>query len=163
MASTTDGEYTAEQEITVFPVITTVEIDGTVAVGQTVKAKVYALGGAEYDYENYPALSLQWKYLTADDYSGNTGSSSYQTISGATGREFTIPEDLEGNYLSFTLRYDREDKTPSRPVKVASSSSGILTARQIGSDSGYLGYQRGQDLDPPNQRGEGIFCFLVQR
>lgn len=117
----TVGEYTAAQEITVYPFITTVEIEGDVVVGNTVKAKVNVLGGEEYDYDTYPELTFQWKYLTADDYlSDNTGTSSYQNITGAASREFTIPEDLKGDYLSFEFYCNGEYKTPSRPVKILS-------------------------------------------
>lgn len=129
IASASDGTYTAQCEITVYPVLTTVEIEGSVAVGETVKAKVNVLGGEEYDYENYPDLKIQWRYLTEDDYTnGNTGTSSYKTISGATGREFTITEDLKGCYLSYIFTYDRESKFPSSPVKVKSAAAGILEA-----------------------------------
>lgn len=117
--STTDGAYTAEQEITVMPFVTVAEIDGDVIVGETVKAKVYVLGGDEYDYENYPELAFQWKYLTAEDYSaGNTGSASYKKIEGANAREFTITDDLKGYYLSFEFYYNGEYKTPSSPQKI---------------------------------------------
>lgn len=129
VASAAGGTYTDQCEITVYPVLTTVEIEGNVAVGETVKAKVNVLGGEEYDYENYPDLKIQWRYLTAEDYNnGNTGTSSYKNISGATGREFTVTNDLEGCYLSFVFTYDRESKFPNRPVKVKSAAAGILEA-----------------------------------
>lgn len=129
-AGTADG-ITASITIYVIPQITTVELEGVVAVGETVRAKVNVLGGGEYDYENFPKLKIEWRYLTAADYSaGNTGTSSYQEITGTTGREYTIPEDMAGNYLSFML-YDtvsREYKTLSSPVRIATAEERLLKA-----------------------------------
>lgn len=114
----TAGECSDEIEITVCPFITTVEIDGTVAVGQTIKAKINVYGGEAFDYDTFP-VTVTWKYLTAEDYSaGNTGSSSYKTIPGATGPTYTIPEDMAGKYLSFELWYNGEQKTPSHPTEI---------------------------------------------
>ena len=122
---------TASITIYVIPQITTVELEGVVAVGETVRAKVNVLGGGEYDYENFPKLKIEWRYLTAADYSaGNTGTSSYQEITGTTGREYTIPEDMAGNYLSFML-YDtvsREYKMLSSPVRIATAEERLLKA-----------------------------------
>ena len=129
-AGTADG-ITASITIYVIPQITTVELEGVVAVGETVRAKINVLGGGEYDYENFPKLKIEWRYLTAADYSaGNTGTSSYQEITGTTGREYTIPEDMAGNYLSFML-YDtvsREYKTLSSPVRIATAEERLLKA-----------------------------------
>ena len=129
-AGTADG-ITASITIYVIPQITTVELEGVVAVGETVRAKVNVLGGGEYDYENFPKLKIEWRYLTAADYSaGNTGTSSYQEITGTTGREYTIPEDMAGNYLSFML-YDtvsREYKMLSSPVRIATAEERLLKA-----------------------------------
>ena len=129
-ASTADG-ITASLTIYVIPQITTVELEGVVAVGETVRAKINVLGGGEYDYENFPKLKIEWRYLTAADYSaGNTGTSSYKEITGTTGREYTIPEDMAGNYLSFLL-YDtvsREYKTLSSPVRIATVEERLLKA-----------------------------------
>ena len=129
-ASTADG-ITASITIYVIPQITTVELEGVVVVGETVRAKVNVLGGGEYDYENFPKLKIEWRYLTAADYSaGNTGTSSYQEITGTTGREYTIPEDMAGNYLSFML-YDtvsREYKMLSSPVRIATAEERLLKA-----------------------------------
>ena len=129
-AGTADG-ITASITIYVIPQITTVELEGVVAVGETVRAKVNVLGGGEYDYENFPKLKIEWRYLTAADYSaGNTGTSSYQEITGTTGREYTIPEGMAGNYLSFLL-YDtvsREYKMLSSPVRIATAEERLLKA-----------------------------------
>ncbi|MDY3929543.1 MAG: S-layer homology domain-containing protein [Clostridia bacterium] len=128
IAKTDDGLYSDEFEISVMPYITTVETDGITAVGKKVYAKVNTLGGKEYDYENYPELTFQWKYLTNEDYTnGNTGSGTYKTISGAVNRELEITEDLENCYLSFVILFNGECKTPSSPVKVLSAAQGILT------------------------------------
>ena len=129
-ASAANG-ITASLTIYVIPQITTVELEGVVAVGETVRAKVNVLGGGEYDYENFPKLKIEWRYLTAADYSaGNTGTSSYKEITGTTGREYTIPEDMAGNYLSFLL-YDtvsREYKPLSSPVRIATAEERLLKA-----------------------------------
>lgn len=129
-ASTANG-ITASLTIYVIPQITTVELEGVVAVGETVRAKINVLGGGEYDYENFPKLKIEWRYLTAADYNaGNTGTSSYKEIAGTTGREYTIPEDMAGNYLSFLL-YDtvsREYKTLSSPVRIATAEERLLKA-----------------------------------
>ena len=128
-ASTADG-ITASLTIYVIPQITAVELEGVVAVGETVRAKINVLGG-EYDYENFPKLKIEWRYLTAADYNaGKTGTSSYKEITGTTGREYTIPEDMAGNYLSFLL-YDtvsREYKTLSSPVRIATAEERLLKA-----------------------------------
>ncbi len=129
-ASAANGS-TASLTIYVIPQITAVELEGVVAVGETVRAKINVLGGGEYDYENFPKLKIEWRYLTAADYNaGNTGTSSYKEITGTTGREYTIPEDMAGNYLSFLL-YDtvsREYKTLSSPVRIATAEERLLKA-----------------------------------
>ena len=129
-AATADG-ITASLAIYVIPQITAVELEGVVAVGETVRAKINVLGGGEYDYENFPKLKIEWRYLTAADYNeGNTGTSWYKEITGTTGREYTIPEDMAGNYLSFLL-YDtvsREYKTLSSPVRIATAEERLLKA-----------------------------------
>ena len=129
-ASTANG-ITASLTIYVIPQIVTVELEGVVAVGETVRAKINVLGGGEYDYENFPKLKIEWRYLTAADYNAsNTGTSSYKEITGTTGREYTIPEDMAGNYLSFLL-YDtvsREYKTLSSPVRIATAEERLLKA-----------------------------------
>ena len=131
ITAATADDITASLTIYVIPQITTVELEGVVAVGETVRAKINVLGGGEYDYENFPKLKIEWRYLTAADYSaGNTGTSSYKEITGTTGREYTIPENMAGNYLSFLL-YDtvsREYKTLSSPVRIATAEERLLKA-----------------------------------
>ena len=131
ITASTANSITASLTIYVIPQITTVELEGVAAVGETVRAKINVLGGGEYDYENFPKLKIEWRYLTAADYSaGNTGTSSYKEITGTTGREYTIPEDMAGNYLSFLL-YDtvsREYKTLSSPVRIATAEERLLQA-----------------------------------
>ena len=124
-ASTADG-ITASITIYVIPQITTVELEGVVAVGETVRAKINVLGGSEYDYANFPALQIQWRYATqAGHYEGT-----YQDIAGATGYEYTIPESMSGNYLTFRF-YDtvsRKYKELSSPVRIASAEEAKLQA-----------------------------------
>lgn len=124
-ASTADG-ITASITIYVIPQITTVELQGVVAVGETVRAKVNVLGGSEYDYANFPALQIQWRYATQEGHYEGT----YQDIAGATGYEYTIPESMSGNYLTFRF-YDtvsREYKELSSPVRIASAEEVKLKA-----------------------------------
>ena len=131
VTAATADDITASLTIYVIPQITAVELEGVVAVGETVRAKINVLGGGEYDYENFPKLKIEWRYLTAADYNAsNTGTSSYKEITGTTGREYTIPEDMAGNYLSFLL-YDtvsREYKTLSSPVRIATAEERLLKA-----------------------------------
>jgi len=82
--------YEASVTIMVIPYITTAEIrnenqPGAVAIGQTVEAKVNVIGGGEYDYANYPTLTYQWKCSKPGE--------SLTDISGATGKNYTIPTD----------------------------------------------------------------------
>lgn len=113
------GELSAVSTITVIPHITTVQLSEEPVAGEAVTAKVYIQGGDEYDYENFPALSFQWKYLTGEDYSaGNTGSDSYHTIDGAIERTLLVPEELAGDYLSLTVRYGSVYLTPGSPQKI---------------------------------------------
>ena len=124
-ASTADG-ITASLPIYVIPQITTVELEGIVAVGETVRAKVNVLGGSEYDYANFPALQIQWRYATQEGHYEGT----YQDIAGATGYEYTIPESMSGNYLTFRF-YDtvsREYKELSSPVRIATAEERLLKA-----------------------------------
>ena len=124
-ASTANG-ITASITIYVIPQITTVELEGIVAVGETVRAKVNVLGGSEYDYANFPALQIQWRYATQEGHYEGT----YQDIAGATGYEYTIPESMSGNYLTFRF-YDtvsREYKELSSPVRIASAEEAKLKA-----------------------------------
>lgn len=93
ITASTANDITASLTIYVIPQITTVELEGVVAVGETVRAKVNVLGGGEYDYANFPALQIQWRYATES-------AGTRQDIAGATGLEYTIPENMAGNYLA---------------------------------------------------------------
>ena len=88
-----DEPYTASFDVNVIPNISAVTIvngsePGAVAVGQTVQAKVSLVGGGEYDYENFPPLTYQWKHRNASI--GGSGT----TITGQTARDYTISGDL---------------------------------------------------------------------
>ena len=115
-ASTAAG-ITASLTLYVIPQITIVEIDGTAAVGATVRAKVYVLGGGEYDYANFPALQIQWRYATES-------AGTRQDIAGATGLEYTIPENMAGNYLA--CRVNGIDT--NRTVPIVSAEAAKLQA-----------------------------------
>lgn len=93
ITASTANSITASLTLYVIPQITTVELEGVVAVGETVRAKVNVLGGGEYDYANFPALQIQWRYATES-------AGTRQDIAGATGLEYTIPENMAGNYLA---------------------------------------------------------------
>lgn len=124
---TTDGKYTASCEILAVPQLTGREIGGTVAVGFTVCADITVLGGKTYDYDNYPALDFQWKYLTAEEYlGGQTGESSYHLIDAGTTRSFTIPASLEGCYLSYTVTLAVRTEMPSSPIRIRSNAEGCV-------------------------------------
>lgn len=115
-AATADG-ITASLTLYVIPQITIVEIDGTAAVGATVRAKVYVLGGGEYDYANFPALQIQWRYATES-------AGTRQDIAGATGLKYTIPENMAGNYLA--CRVNGLDT--NRTVPIVSAEAAKLQA-----------------------------------
>lgn len=87
-------EYAADAAITIYPCVTFAEVAGRIIVGETVRAKVSVYGGSEYDYENYPELKYQW--YKSDDY---TMPNKAEAISGATGREYKIPDDMAGKYI----------------------------------------------------------------
>lgn len=126
ITASTANDITASLTIYVIPQITAVELEGVVAVGKTVRARINVLGGGEYDYANFPALQIQWRYATqAGHYEGT-----YQDIAGATGYEYTIPESMSGNYLTFRF-YDtvsREYKELSSPMRIASAEEAKLQA-----------------------------------
>lgn len=125
ITASTANDITASLTIYVIPQITTVELEGVVAVGETVRAKVNVLGGGEYDYDNFPKLKIEWCYLTAADYSaGNTGTDAYKEIAGTTGREYTIPENMAGNYLA--CRVNGGDLC--RAIRIASAEEAKLQA-----------------------------------
>lgn len=117
ITASTANSVTASLTLYVIPQITIVEIDGTAAVGATVRAKVYVLGGGEYDYANFPALQIQWRYATES-------AGTRQDIAGATGLEYTIPENMAGNYLA--CRVNGIDT--NRTVPIVSAEAAKLQA-----------------------------------
>lgn len=116
ITASADG-ITASLTLYVIPQITIVEIDGTAAVGETVRAKVNVLGGGEYDYANFPALQIQWRYATES-------AGTRQDIAGATGLEYTIPENMAGNYLACRVNGIDTKKT----VPIVSAEAAKLQA-----------------------------------
>lgn len=117
ITASTANDITASLTLYVIPQITIVEIDGTAAVGETVRAKVNVLGGGEYDYANFPALQIQWRYATES-------AGTRQDIAGATGLEYTIPENMAGNYLA--CRVNGIDT--NRTVPIVSAEAAKLQA-----------------------------------
>lgn len=123
---TIDGMvYTAQSTVTVIPHITTVHIEGTLAAGQTVEAVVSIEGGEEYDFDNYPPITFQWRKATEEQYRKGV----YEDIAGEAGRTFTIPKDLEGQYLSVSFWYGIQQITPNLTYgPIAGQADGVLAA-----------------------------------
>ena len=98
----TAGEYTDHFTVNVVPYVTTVSIvnktqPGEVAVYQDVTVQVFTLGGAEYDYDNYPPLSYQW--YRYDVHAGKT-----ESIQGATKKDYSVDSTLfAGNDQAYKL------------------------------------------------------------
>ncbi len=98
----TAGEYTDHFTVNVVPYVTTVSIvnktqPGEVAVDQDVTVQVFTLGGAEYDYDNYPPLSYQW--YRYDVHAGKT-----ESIQGATKKDYSVDRTLfAGNDQAYKL------------------------------------------------------------
>ena len=120
-----NNEYTADADIVIYPSITTATIVGNINVGETVYASVSVLGGAEYDYDNYPELEYQW--YTAEQYS-EIGT--YTAISGATQRAYTIDEKYAGKYLIVKAKADGKEINYARPVRdIIGSSAKKITEK----------------------------------
>ncbi len=120
-------EYSATAEITVMPYITTVEIDGNVNVGETVRAKINVLGGKdEYDYQKLPVLPIVWKYSKDNGVSFET----IKTVTTIDDYTYTIPKEYEGYQLFFSFTYKNgetsEVKMPSRAIKIGPSIQSIV-------------------------------------
>ena len=113
------GQLSDTFELAVFPYITTIELDKVPVEGETVCVKVFVLGGDEYNYSEYPALKISWKY------SLDTGNS-YTYIPGANKRELLVTNDLLGKYLSVDVECVNEKRTLSRNVQVLSQDEGRL-------------------------------------
>lgn len=113
------GNLNATFKITVYPYITTVELDKTPVEGETVSVKVFVLGGDEYNYSEYPELKISWKY------SLDTGNS-YTYIPDANKRELLITNDLIGKYLSVDVECVNDRRTLSRNMQVLSADEGKL-------------------------------------
>lgn len=129
-AQTEDGAYSATCTILAIPQISGRKVAGTVAVGFTVEANISVLGAKPYDYDTYPELSFQWKYLTQEEYlNGKTGTNDYHAIKNATARTFTIPEELENCYLSYTVTTaDGKSDMLSSPILVRSHDAGVVAS-----------------------------------
>ena len=137
-AETADGEYSDIADIFILPHINLIKIDGTVAAGETVRAVIYTYpDGAEYDDSLFPPVTYSWKRLSKENYdNGNTGFNSYEIISGAAGKTFTIPEDFAGDYLAFDIYYDGHEMRYGSPEKILSNDERIarLDASSIAID-----------------------------
>ena len=126
VAAEVNGEtLTATRTVSVIPQITTVEIvnvndPGAVAMGQTVQVKVFTLGGEEYDYDNDPPLTYEWRY---------NSTSSSANIPGETARTFYIP--TTSDYSEWKDLYV-EIKSGGVVVKEAQDVRGQLRSEDYG-------------------------------
>ena len=126
VVETAEETYEKSVDIAVHPQITTIDIvhvDGTsnVSIGQTVKAVVNVKGDGEYDHENLPTLSYQWKYRQ------QYGTSSSDIV-GATEPTYTIPAGGsfgEGDYIHVEIKRDGV-VVGEKSVSVRSADYGIL-------------------------------------
>ena len=118
--------YVKTVDIAVHPQITTgsiVHVDGTnnIAIGQTVKVEVNVKDGGEYDYENLPPLSYQWKYRTQYGVSSSN-------IIGATDPTYIISTGdgfSEWDYVHVEIKRDGMIEA-EKSNSVRSADHGIL-------------------------------------
>lgn len=114
-AQTVDGRYTDEVEVLVYPYITAITMNGNPIAGEEYSVDVTVLGGDPYDYANYPELNtFTWRYFDSKSaYQSNPNGGT--TITGQKGRTITVPADLAGKWLTVTLVWQGENKTPGSP------------------------------------------------
>ena len=112
-------------KVTVIPHIATLHIDGTLAVGETLTARADLEGGSGVytDIEGLEELPYQWRKATRDEYYAGT----YQDIKGKTGATLKLTPDLEGCYISISLWYGGQNRTPNVTYgPVVSAEEGVL-------------------------------------
>lgn len=112
-------------KVTVIPHITTLRIDGTLAVGETLTARADLEGGSGVytDIEGLEELPYQWRKATRDEYYAGT----YQDIKGKTGATLELTPELEGCYISISLWYGGQNRTPNVTYgPVVSAEEGVL-------------------------------------
>ena len=112
-------------EVTVIPHIATLHIDGTLAVGETLTARADLEGGSGVytDIKGLEELPYQWRKATRDEYYAGT----YQDIKGKTGATLELTPELEGCYISISLWYGGQNRTPNVTYgPVVSAEEGVL-------------------------------------
>lgn len=113
-AQTTDGTYTDEAEISVYPHITTISMNGNPIAGEEYSVDVSTYNYGAYDYDQFPALeSFTWKYFDSrSDYQSNPSGG---TVIKGKGPTITVPAELAGKWLTVTLQFKGDNMTPGTP------------------------------------------------
>ena len=116
--TTADSPVQASCKVTVIPHITTIEIQGTPAVGQTLQARAYLEGGETFydEIEGLPKLSFTWKKQT---------DSGYEEV--GTGDTLEVTDALLGYNLRLYTWYGSENKISNNPFgPIVSAAEGYL-------------------------------------
>ena len=113
-AQTTDGTYTDEAEISVYPHITTISMNGNPIAGEEYSVDVSTYNYGAYDYDQFPTLELfTWKYFDSrSDYQSNPSGG---TVIKGKGPTITVPAELAGKWLTVTLQFKGDNMTPGTP------------------------------------------------
>lgn len=105
-------------KVTVIPHITTIEIQGTPAVGQTLQARAYLEGGETFydEIKGLPKLNFTWKKQVGSDYE-EVG----------TGDTLKVTDALLGYNLWLYTWYGSENKISNNPFgPIVSAAEGYL-------------------------------------
>ena len=128
IAASAEGVQDAVFTVSVMPYLTTVSLNRSTlhaaefAAGRTAEANVFTYtdsSESEYDYENFPALNYQWQYRDS------AFAVSYENISGATDRLYTVDEAYVGKLLRCVVTMGREVRE-SNEISIVSAEDGIL-------------------------------------
>lgn len=116
--TTADSTVQASCKVTVIPHITTIEIQGTPAVGQTLQARAYLEGGETFydEIKGLPKLNFTWKKQVGSDYE-EVG----------TGDTLKVTDALLGYNLWLYTWYGSENKISNNPFgPIVSAAEGYL-------------------------------------
>lgn len=130
--TTADSTVQASCKVTVIPHITTIEIQGTPAVGQTLQARAYLEGGETFydEIEGLPKLSFTWKKQTDNGYE-EVG----------TGDTLKVTNALLGYNLWLYTWYGSENKISNNPFgPIVSAAAGDLKEDASWLDNRLLSY-----------------------
>ena len=114
--TTADSTVQASCKVTVIPHITTIEIQGTPAVGQTLQARAYLEGGETFydEIKGLPKLNFTWKKQVGSDYE-EVG----------TGDTLKVTDALLGYNLWLYTWYGSENKISNNPFgPIVSAAAG---------------------------------------